>query len=229
MVNDGLSHILSESSMRKCKEVKVIDELSVITDLELDSCDDLARGHKFEYGASHKVGSVGDGIRIWNIDPDLQLIVSTLALLFESAFSSEVHQIKKCMTQMFLLAGPRILSKRLSIIIEGESLMNGGTTFVIYMVFYKMVLGQSLSGDAIIETLANVLLRALCITITFGISSVSWLEFIFIDTLIENTFTLVVSFIVYFTVQEGFFSNDEEFGSVDWPTVKKTKVEVVRT
>ncbi|KAK8498326.1 hypothetical protein V6N12_024989 [Hibiscus sabdariffa] len=189
----------------------------------------LRAGHKFEYGASHKVGSVGDGIRIWNIDPDLQLIVSTLALLFESAFSSEVHQIKKCMTQMFLLAGPRILSKRLSIIIEGESLMNGGTTFVIYMVFYKMVLGQSLSGDAIIETLANVLLRALCITITFGISSVSWLEFIFIDTLIENTFTLVVSFIVYFTVQEGFFSNDEEFGSVDWPTVKKTKVEAVRT
>ncbi|KAK8557986.1 hypothetical protein V6N13_050336 [Hibiscus sabdariffa] len=130
---------------------------------------------------------------------------------------------------MFLLAGPRILNKRLSIIIEGESLMNGGTTFVMYMVFYKMVLGQSLSGDAIIEILANVLLTAVCITIAFGISSVSWLEFILIDMLIENTFTLVVSFIVYFTVQEGFSRNDEEFGSVDWPTVKKTKVEAVRT
>ncbi|KAK8655694.1 hypothetical protein V6N13_108265 [Hibiscus sabdariffa] len=108
-----------------------------------------------------------------NIDPDLLLVVFLHALLFESAFSMEVHQIKRCMAQMILLAGPGVListfclgyvlkltfpyewdwktslllgghfgatdpivvvallkelgaSKKLSTIIEGESLMNDG-------------------------------------------------------------------------------------------------------
>nr|GEW04161.1 copia protein [Tanacetum cinerariifolium] len=48
-----------------------------------------------EYGTSHQLGKVGDGIRIWaNINPDLLLAVFLPALLFESSFSMEVHQIK---------------------------------------------------------------------------------------------------------------------------------------
>ncbi|OIT22168.1 PREDICTED: sodium/hydrogen exchanger 7-like, partial [Nicotiana attenuata] len=48
-----------------------------------------------EYGTHHGLGRIGDGIRIWaNIDPDLLLAVFLPALLFESAFSMEVHQIK---------------------------------------------------------------------------------------------------------------------------------------
>lgn len=127
-----------------------------------------------EYGTSHKLGRIGDGIRLWaHIDPDLLLAVFLPALLFESSFSMEVHQIKRCMAQMLLLAGPGVListcclgcalklifpynwnwttslllggllsatdpvavvallkelgaSKKLSTIIEGESLMNDG-------------------------------------------------------------------------------------------------------
>ncbi|XP_043695377.1 sodium/hydrogen exchanger 8 isoform X2 [Telopea speciosissima] len=62
------------------------------------------------YGTNHRLGKVGNGIRLWaNINPDLLLAVFLPALLFESSFSMEVHQIKRCMVQMVLLAGPGVL------------------------------------------------------------------------------------------------------------------------
>ncbi|KAB2090470.1 hypothetical protein ERO13_A03G113800v2 [Gossypium hirsutum] len=204
-----------------------------------------------EYGTSHKLGRIGDGIRLWNnIDPDLLLAVFLPALLFESAFSMEVHQIKRCMAQMVLLAGPGVIistfclgfalkitfpyewnwktslllggllsatdpvavvallkelgaSKKLSTIIEGESLMNDGTAIVVYQLFFKMVNGESFSWDAIIGFLAKVALGAVGLGIAFGIASVLWLGFIFNDTVIEITLTVAVSYVVYFTGQEG--------------------------
>ncbi|XVE91879.1 hypothetical protein REPUB_Repub01dG0049300 [Reevesia pubescens] len=205
-----------------------------------------------EYGTNHKLGKIGDGIRLWNsIDPDLLLAVFLPALLFESAFSMEVHQIKRCMAQMLLLAGPGVListfslafalkltfpyewnwktslllggilsasdpvavlallkelgvSKKLTTIVDGESMMNDGVAIVVYQLFYKMVLGQSFNWDAIIEFLAKVSLGAVGIGIAFGIASVLWLGFIFNDIVIEIALTLAVSYITYFTAQEGF-------------------------
>ncbi|KAG6396801.1 hypothetical protein SASPL_142958 [Salvia splendens] len=44
-----------------------------------------------------RLGKIGDGIRLWaNIHPELLLVVFLPALLFESSFSMEVHQIKVC-------------------------------------------------------------------------------------------------------------------------------------
>ncbi|XP_030959877.1 sodium/hydrogen exchanger 8 isoform X1 [Quercus lobata] len=204
-----------------------------------------------EYGTHHRLGKIGDGIRLWaNIDPDILLAVFLPALLFESSFSMEVHQIKRCIVQMILLAGPGVListcclgvalkftfpydwswktslllggllsatdpvavvamlkelgaSKKLSTIIEGESLMNDGTAIVVYQLFYRMVLGQSFSWAAIIKFLMRVSLGAVGIGLAFGIVSVLWLGFIFNDTVIEITLTLAVSYIAYFTAQEG--------------------------
>nr|AQN76680.1 Na+/H+ antiporter [Populus euphratica]AQN76689.1 Na+/H+ antiporter [Populus euphratica]AQN76690.1 Na+/H+ antiporter [Populus euphratica]AQN76691.1 Na+/H+ antiporter [Populus euphratica]AQN76692.1 Na+/H+ antiporter [Populus euphratica] len=204
-----------------------------------------------EYGTSHKLGRIGDGIRLWaHIDPDLLLAVFLPALLFESSFSMEVHQIKRCMGQMLLLAVPGVListcclgcalklifpynwswttslllggllsatdpvavvallkelgaSKKLSTIIEGESLMNDGTAIVVYQLFYRMVLGESFSPGAIIKFLTQVSLGAVGIGIAFGIASVLWLGFIFNDTVIEIALTLAVSYVTYFTAQEG--------------------------
>eukprot|EP00258_Populus_trichocarpa_P050533 XP_024466552.1 sodium/hydrogen exchanger 7 isoform X6 [Populus trichocarpa] len=204
-----------------------------------------------EYGTSHKLGRIGDGIRLWaHIDPDLLLAVFLPALLFESSFSMEVHQIKRCMAQMLLLAGPGVListcclgcalklifpynwnwttslllggllsatdpvavvallkelgaSKKLSTIIEGESLMNDGTAIVVYQLFYRMVLGESFNWVSILKFLTQVSLGAVGIGIAFGIASVLWLGFIFNDTVIEIALTLAVSYIAYFTAQEG--------------------------
>nr|AVA17730.1 SOS1-like protein 1 [Populus ciliata] len=204
-----------------------------------------------EYGTSHQLGRIGDGIRLWaHIDPDLLLAVFLPALLFESSFSMEVHQIKRCMGQMLLLAIPGVListcclgcalklifpynwswttslllggllsatdpvavvallkelgaSKKLSTIIEGESLMNDGTAIVVYQLFYRMVLGESFNSGAIIKFLTQVSLGAVGIGIAFGIASVLWLGFIFNDTVIEIALTLAVSYVTYFTAQEG--------------------------
>ncbi|XP_022146361.1 sodium/hydrogen exchanger 8-like isoform X2 [Momordica charantia] len=204
-----------------------------------------------EYGTHHRLGKIGDGIRLWaRIDPDLLLAVFLPALLFESSFSMEVHQIKRCMAQMILLAGPGVListfllgsafkltfpynwnwktslllggllsatdpvavvallkelgaSKKLNTIIEGESLMNDGTAIVVYQLFYQMVLGKSFNWGAIIKYLTQVSLGAVGIGLAFGIASVLWLGFIFNDTVIEIALTVAVSYISYFTAQEG--------------------------
>lgn len=204
-----------------------------------------------DYGTHHRLGKIGDGIRLWaNIDPNLLLAVFLPALLFESSFLMEVHQIKRCMMQMFLLAGPGVListfclgaalklvfpynwswktslllggllsatdpvavvallkdlgaSKKLSTIIEGESLMNDGTAIVVYQLFYRMVLGWSFNWGGLIKFLSQVSLGAVAMGLAFGMASVLWLGFIFNDTVIEISLTLAVSYIAFFTAQEG--------------------------
>lgn len=203
-----------------------------------------------EYGTRHGLGKIGAGIRLWaNINPELLLSVFLPALLFESSFAMEVHQIKRCMAQMLLLAGPGVListfclgtavklvfpygwdwktslllggllsatdpvavvallkelgaSKKLSTIIEGESLMNDGTAIVVYQLFYKMALGSSFTAGDIVKFLSKVSLGAVAVGLAFGIASVLWLGFIFNDAVIEITLTLAVSYIAYFTAQD---------------------------
>ncbi|XP_011024836.1 PREDICTED: sodium/hydrogen exchanger 8-like isoform X2 [Populus euphratica] len=74
---------------------------------------------------------------------------------------------------------------------------------VVYQLFYRMVLGESFSPGAIIKFLTQVSLGAVGIGIAFGIASVLWLGFIFNDTVIEIALTLAVSYVTYFTAQEG--------------------------
>ncbi|KAL3682883.1 hypothetical protein R1sor_000905 [Riccia sorocarpa] len=63
-----------------------------------------------EYGTSLGLGTLGASIRMWShINPNLILFVFLPALLFESSFALEIHQIKRCIVQMLLLAGPGVL------------------------------------------------------------------------------------------------------------------------
>lgn len=63
-----------------------------------------------EYGTNRMLGNLGYSIRQWsNISPSLILFVFLPALLFESSFAMEVHQIKRCIMQMVLLAGPGVV------------------------------------------------------------------------------------------------------------------------
>nr|CAL44986.1 putative Na/H antiporter [Cymodocea nodosa] len=64
-----------------------------------------------EFQTSNGLGKLGSGIRLWShINPELLLGVFLPALLFESSFGMEVHQIKKCLAQMILLAGPGVIA-----------------------------------------------------------------------------------------------------------------------
>uniref|UniRef100_A0A0D3CA73 Cation/H+ exchanger transmembrane domain-containing protein n=1 Tax=Brassica oleracea var. oleracea TaxID=109376 RepID=A0A0D3CA73_BRAOL len=182
-----------------------------------------------EYGTNHNLGKIGHGIRIWNdINPDLLLAVFLPALLFESSFSMDVHQIKRCLGQMVLLAGPGVListfwigtllkltfpynwdwktslllgallgatdpvavvallkelgaSKKMTTIIEGESLMNDGCDLPVIL--------EDGDGDV-------------GIGVAFGIASVFWLRFVFNDIVVQITVTLSVSYFAYYTAQE---------------------------
>ncbi|KAM3327714.1 hypothetical protein P3S68_033763 [Capsicum galapagoense] len=196
-----------------------------------------------EYGTHHRLGRIGDGIRIWaNINPDLLLAVFLPALLFKSAFSMEIHQIKRCAAQMILLAGPGVVistfflgaafkiafpynwswstslllggllvallkelgaSKKLGTIIEGESLVNDGTAIVVYQLLLRIVTGWTFNWGAVIKFLVQVSLGAVGVGIAFGMASVLWLRFIFNDTEIEISLTLAVSYVSYFTAQQG--------------------------
>ncbi|XP_020547393.1 sodium/hydrogen exchanger 7 isoform X2 [Sesamum indicum] len=77
------------------------------------------------------------------------------------------------------------------------------TAIVVYQLFYRMVRGWSFNWGAVIKFLTQVSLGAVGIGLAFGIASVLWLGFIFNDTVIEISLTLAVSYVAYFTAQEG--------------------------
>lgn len=63
-----------------------------------------------EYGTTNGLGVLGDSIRMWaSIDPNLILFVFLPALLFESSFAMDFHQIKRGFMQMLLLAAPGVV------------------------------------------------------------------------------------------------------------------------
>lgn len=204
-----------------------------------------------EYGTHGGLGKFGASIRVWaNINPNLILFVFLPALLFESSFAMEIHQIKRCLVQMVLLAGPGVVistfflgtaihflfpydwnwkislllggllsatdpvavvallkelgaSKKLNTIIEGESLMNDGTAIVVYKLFFQMVQGDTFNVAQVIKFLSQVALGAVALGLAFGLASSFWLGIIFNDTVIEITLTLSVSYLAYFTAEDG--------------------------
>ncbi|XP_073365530.1 sodium/hydrogen exchanger 8-like [Aegilops tauschii subsp. strangulata] len=93
-------------------------------------------------------------------------------------------------------------SKKLSTIIEGESLMNDGTAIVVYQLFYRMVLGRTYDAGSIIKFLSEVSFGAIALGLAFGIASVLWRSFIFNDTIIGISLTLAASYIAFFTAQD---------------------------
>ncbi|XP_069153169.1 sodium/hydrogen exchanger 8-like isoform X3 [Solanum lycopersicum] len=93
-------------------------------------------------------------------------------------------------------------SKKLSTIVEGESMMNDGAAIVVYQLFYRMVLGKSSGCVAVLEYLAEGSLGSVLIGIVFGMASLLWLRFIYNDTLTDFSLALTVSYIAYYTAQE---------------------------
>lgn len=202
-----------------------------------------------EYGTTNGLGVLGDSIRMWaSIDPNLILFVFLPALLFESSFAMDFHQIKRGFMQMLLLAAPGVVistiflgvvlkilpyhwnwstgfllggllsatdpvavvallkelgaSKKLSTLIEGESLMNDGTVIVVFHLFLQIVLGQKFSSGDVISFLCRVGLGAVGLGLLFGIVCVCWVGLVFNDTIIEITLTFTASYLAFFMAEE---------------------------
>ncbi|EMS54652.1 Sodium/hydrogen exchanger 8 [Triticum urartu] len=161
---------------------------------------------------AQKIGSI---VTWANINPDLLLAAFLPALLFESAFSMEAHQIKKCMAQMLLLAGPGVL---MSTFLLGTalkltspydwnwetSLLLGGllsATDPVAVVAVLKELGTSKKLSTIIEG-ESLMNDGVALGLAFAIISLLWLGFTFNDTILEMTLTLAVSYIAFYTVQD---------------------------
>ena len=56
-------------------------------------------------------------------------------------------------------------------IVEGESLMNDGTTIIVYRFFFKMVQGDTFNVAEVIKFLSQVALGAVALGLAFGLAS----------------------------------------------------------
>lgn len=90
-------------------------------------------------------------------------------------------------------------SKKLNTIIEGESIINDGTSIVLYRLFFHMVIGVPFNMGKVIIFLSRVTLGAVALGLAFGLLSFLWLGVIFNDAMMEITLTLSTTYLAYFT------------------------------
>ncbi len=179
------------------------------------------------------------------ISPDLILFVFLPALVFESAYSIDVHVFKNNVGAVVLLAVPALLlatvatgalvmglvaepwgwgwpaalvfgalisatdpvavvailrelgvSKRLGVLIEGESLLNDGTAIVVFGVLIAILTGEQQEFDAgsAIMSFLTVVSGGIGIGFIIAYLGSLWIEKLFNDPLAEITLTLVMAY-----------------------------------
>ncbi|KAG6512733.1 hypothetical protein ZIOFF_030862 [Zingiber officinale] len=139
-----------------------------------------------ELGASKKMNTIIEGESLMNDGYDLFIHLIEILKPKLDTENREFHKpswplnlqlrkwIRKAITALMLLP-----VKDLQTILYG---------YLVAMLFYQIVMGQSFN---------------VAMGLAFGIASVIWLGFIFNDTVIEITLTLAVSYIAFFTAQDG--------------------------
>jgi Na+/H+ antiporter len=196
-------------------------------------------------GAEHGTGVghlLAQGERI---SSDLIIFVFLPALVFESAYAIEVHEFRKSLGAVVVLAGPALVlstvlvgafmvlltgstwhwdwtaalvfgalisatdpvavvailrelgvSKRLGVLIEGESLLNDGTSIVVFTVLVGVLTGtvSEFSVTASLVEFAKVVAGGVLVGLALGFLLSKWIERLFNDPLSEITLTLVLAY-----------------------------------
>lgn len=94
-------------------------------------------------------------------------------------------------------------SKKLSTLIESESLLNDGTAIVIFMVFLASITGAGSSNPILVEFL-KVALGGTFIGVIIGYIVINWVKKVFNDALFEITVIIGAAYLTFF-VAEHFF------------------------
>lgn len=92
-------------------------------------------------------------------------------------------------------------SRKLATLIEGESLFNDGTAYVVFLVLVKMVEGEQLSVSSIVLLFIRLSLGGLILGILVGIVSSMMLNSIFNDPVLEFNTTLVTCYLVFYLAE----------------------------
>eukprot|EP00891_Asterochloris_glomerata_P000999 jgi/Astpho2/999/e_gw1.00016.116.1_t len=85
-------------------------------------------------------------------------------------------------------------SRELRTVVEGESLANDGSAYVLFLLFQGIVQGQSVTGASVIKQLCQLSLGGPAVGLAFGLVVVFWLRFIYNDDMTEITMTIVAAF-----------------------------------
>eukprot|EP01135_Chromosphaera_perkinsii_P009519 Nk52_evm9s1779 gene=Nk52_evmTU9s1779 len=198
-----------------------------------------------------KSGGWDNYTQLSRMNPHLIIFVFLPTLIFESAFSMEIHTFGRILWQVLFLAGPglvvmtvltacvlryiiedfswtvalmtgAILSatdpvavvallrdlgsptlKKLSHLVEGESLLNDGTSIVVFMVFFEAAEKESLaSAEDIFLQFITVAIGGPLVGLVFGMVATYWLSISFNDNLVEISVTLSFTYATFFVAEE---------------------------
>jgi len=103
-------------------------------------------------------------------------------------------------------------SKKISTLIEGESLLNDGTAIVIFMVIFSSLTGNAIEHSAILEFF-RVAFGGLAIGFVIGKVALLWLKRVKSDMLVESTIIIVSAYLT-FVLGEYFFKVSGVLGLV---------------
>ena len=93
-------------------------------------------------------------------------------------------------------------SKRLGTVIEGESLVNDGTAFVLFLVFFAIEEGTELDAGMVTEMFAQLALGGPALGVAFAIAAVYWLGYVFDDVILEISITLIAAYLCFYVAEE---------------------------
>jgi len=94
-------------------------------------------------------------------------------------------------------------SKKLSTLIEGESLLNDGTAIVIFMVIFLGISGEGLSYSPVLEFF-RVSFGGVLVGYLIGKIALFWIKQVFKDMLVESTIIIVSAYFVFFICENVF-------------------------
>ncbi len=91
-------------------------------------------------------------------------------------------------------------SKKLAMLIEGESLLNDGTAIVLFMVFFLGMTGQA-SGHSPIFEFMWVSFGGLLVGFGLAYMSIQWVKRIFNDAMVEITIIIASAYLCFFVAE----------------------------
>ena len=86
-------------------------------------------------------------------------------------------------------------SRTLTTLIEGESLVNDGTAFVMFSVTYELVKGEKLEAGNVLHKFFRLSFGGPAIGILFGVVASFWLKRIVNNSKLEMNFTIVTAYL----------------------------------
>jgi sodium/hydrogen exchanger 10/11 len=92
-------------------------------------------------------------------------------------------------------------SKRLSTMIEGESLLNDGTAMVAFTVFLDIAKGLDTTPGAVLVDFLRLALGGAALGYGFFILTYYWILYTFNDYVLETNLTIVASYMLFYTAE----------------------------